>query len=57
VFLLILKTFLVLIKWLRIKETNAIKLEKLFKKLRDKLFLTDRLNTQFPITFYLLFKN
>ena len=34
-----------LVKWQKIKEISVIKLEKLSKKPRDKVFLTDRLNT------------
>jgi len=33
-----------LVRWLKIKETGIIKLEKLFKRLRDKRLLIDRLN-------------
>ena len=39
-----------LVKWLKIRETNVIKLERLSKRPRDKIFLTGRLNTQSPIT-------
>ena len=46
-----------LVKWLKNKETNVIRLEKLSKKPGDKLFLIDCLNTQFPTTSFLLFKN
>ena len=52
-----LKTSLILIKWLKIKEINIMRLEKLSKRLKNKLFLINRLNTQFPITSFLLFKS
>ena len=46
-----------LVKWLKIRETNAIKLERLSKRPRDKIFLTDHLNMQSPITSSPLFKS
>ena len=43
-----------LVKWQKIKEISIIKLEKLFKKPKDKVFLMGRLNTQFLTTSFLL---
>jgi len=33
-----------LVRWLKIRETGAIKLKKLSKRPRDKMSLIDRLN-------------
>ena len=52
-----LGTSLILVKWLKIKETGAIKPEKPFKRLRDKRLLADRLNTQSLITSFLPSEN